>query len=179
MTINLCIAASLDGYIADSAGKVDFLFEKPRVEPDDDYKRFYAGVEAILFGSVTYKQLTEQISPLKTPYPEKKHYVFSRQSAPEAAPNANAVFTGLSPRCFAEELGAGIAGEVWLFGGRRLIHSFMEEDLIDRYWLYFMPVLLGEGVPLFTPSAKKRPLKLAKLSKTDDTVKAFYERVRG
>ena len=61
--VNLCIAASLDGYIADSRGSVDFLFEKPRIEPDPDYRRFYDNeVEIILFGSTTYRQMVDRKS---------------------------------------------------------------------------------------------------------------------
>lgn len=171
--VNLCIAASLDGYIADTKGSVDFLFEKKRVEPDDDYKNFYADVECILFGSATYRQLVEEISPDKWGYEGKKCYVFSGSQTGETE---NVVFTGLSPKNFAETVISQTKGTTWLFGGHKLIHSFMEADLIDEYWLYFMPVILGGGVPLFEPDHVKRPLRLTMLSKADDIVKAFYER---
>ncbi|GHT94458.1 dihydrofolate reductase [Spirochaetia bacterium] len=179
--INLCIAMSLDGFIADKAGKVDFLFEKPRIEPDEDYKRFYAGVDIIIYGSVTYKQLTREISPGKEAYPGKKSYVFTQHPGEFAADTAAGPveFTGLSPRGFAETVCRDLTGEAWLFGGRALIHSFMEADLIDKYWIYVVPVILGEGVPLFTPAARRLNLTLTSVSKTDAMVKLFYDRDRG
>ncbi|MDR1061130.1 MAG: dihydrofolate reductase family protein [Clostridiales bacterium] len=173
--IVLCIAASLDGYIADEKGGVGFLFEKARTEPDDDYARFYAGVECMLFGSATWRQMVEEISPGKWGFADKKCYVFS--SRLEGA-TADVQFTGMSPEAFAVEVAAKAAGTVWLFGGRRLIDSFMRADLIDEYWLYTMPVLLGGGVPLFTPRGAKMPLCLARLGQTDGMAKALYTRER-
>jgi dihydrofolate reductase len=173
--IVLCIAASLDGYIADEKGSVDFLFEKARTGPDDDYMRFYAGVECILFGSATWRQMVEEISPGKWGFADKKCYVFSGRL--EGA-TADVQFTGMSPEAFAREVAARAAGTVWLFGGRKLIDSFMRADLVDAYWLYFMPVLLGGGVPLFTPRGAKKGLRLVGLGETDGMARAFYERER-
>jgi dihydrofolate reductase len=189
--INLCIAMSLDGYIADAAGKVDFLFEKKRVEPDEDYAEFYRNVDLIMFGSRTYKQIVDEISPEKRLYGDKRCVVFSKQA--DRLQHSNRFlyldsllhsddaelpleFTSLPPAQYVDEVVRSLKGEAWLFGGRSLIRSFMEEDLIDKYWIYIVPVILGEGVPLFTPASRKLPLKLVKISKVDDMVKIFYER---
>jgi dihydrofolate reductase len=69
-------------------------------------------------------------------------------------------------------------GTAWLFGGRRLIRSFMEADLIDNYLIYVMPVLLGRGVPLFSPPGPRFPLRLTRIAKTDEIAKIFYTRDR-
>ncbi len=39
--------------------------------------------------------------------------------------------------------------EIIMFGSPTLAHSLMEEDLIDHYWLFVNPILLGKGIPLF------------------------------
>jgi dihydrofolate reductase len=173
--IVLCIAASLDGYIADSRGKVDFLFEKKRVEPDDGYTRFYEGLDMILFGDAAFRQITGEISPGKWPYADKQCYVFSHHGAGEL-PGVH--FTSREPREFAAEFCHGAGKTAWLFGGRRLIRSFMEEDLIDRYWIYILPLILGAGVPLFSPREARLPLRFRSLGKRDDMVKICYDRDR-
>ncbi|MDR1131675.1 MAG: dihydrofolate reductase family protein [Oscillospiraceae bacterium] len=173
----LCIAASLDGYIADDKGSVDFLFEKPRIDPDPEYLRFYAEVESILFGSVSYRQITQEISPGRPFFPDKKCYVFTAGASLKDG-GKNVSFTSLPPAEFVKEAAAGSQGLIWLFGGRRLIRSFMEADLIDQYWIYTMPVILGAGVPLFSPGGKRLELLLSSVSRADNIVKTFYDRVR-
>ena len=44
--------------------------------------------------------------------------------------------------------------DVWLMGGGVSIAPFCKADLVDRYELYIMPVLLGTGIPLFPPNLK-------------------------
>ncbi|MDR1531092.1 MAG: dihydrofolate reductase family protein [Clostridiales bacterium] len=168
----LCIAESLDGYIADKRGSVDFLFEKPRIEPDNEYTSFYKEVESILFGSATYDQIVEDFQREGSwPYPGKDCYVFSQSRTS----GEGVIFTALSPRRFTEEVIRPAKGDSWLFGGRRLIHSFMREDLIDAYWIYVCPVILGGGVPLFSTSPRFN-LDLVSTSKVDGMVKLFYNR---
>ena len=74
------VAASLDGFIADSAGGVDWL---PSGESNDyRYAEFYAGVEALVMGRRTYDQA---LSFGEWPYPGKPAYVFT-QSPPGDGP---------------------------------------------------------------------------------------------
>jgi dihydrofolate reductase len=46
-------------------------------------------------------------------------------------------------------------------GGAELAASFMRHDLIDEYWLYIHPVLIGRGKRLFPPSAEQASLRFA------------------
>jgi len=50
--------------------------------------------------------------------------------------------------------------DVWLFGGGSLFRSFAEPALVDTVEVAVIPVLLGEGVPLLPPAAKRVSLKL-------------------
>jgi dihydrofolate reductase len=45
-------------------------------------------------------------------------------------------------------------------GSPTAVHTLMENDLIDDYWLFVNPVLLGNGIPLFTDIHDRRKLKL-------------------
>ncbi|MFC4062461.1 dihydrofolate reductase family protein [Planomonospora corallina] len=58
------------------------------------------------------------------------------------------------------ELKAEPGGDLAL-GGAELAATFMRLGLIDEYWLYVHPVVLGRGRPLFQPSEARRGLRLA------------------
>lgn len=52
--------------------------------------------------------------------------------------------------------------EIVIFGSPGAAHSLMKLDLIDSYWLFINPILLGEGIPLFQNISKITKLKLLK-----------------
>ena len=52
--------------------------------------------------------------------------------------------------------------DILVFGSPTATHALIKEGLIDGYWLFVNPVILGEGIPLFTGGGK--PVKLTLLS---------------
>lgn len=50
--------------------------------------------------------------------------------------------------------------EILLFGSPRATHSLMQLNLIDGYWLFVNPIVLGRGIPLFQGIKDKSKLKL-------------------
>jgi dihydrofolate reductase len=50
--------------------------------------------------------------------------------------------------------------EILLFGSPTATHSLIQQNLIDGYWLFVNPVVLGQGIPLFTDIKYKIKLKL-------------------
>ena len=62
--IVLYIAMSLDGYLADSAGGVDWLTgQDPAWDGDGGYSDFIRTVDTVIMGRRTYDQITTQLSP--------------------------------------------------------------------------------------------------------------------
>jgi dihydrofolate reductase len=187
--VYLTIAQSLDGYIADDKGSWRFLFERPRHESDADYAKFFSEIGMILFGKVSYRQMLEdaELGGGAWAYPGKRCVVFNHAGSGEDArkfsgpvpPPPEVEFTSLSAKQFMEQVGGRETKPIWLFGGKKLIKSFMDEDLVDHYWIYTMPVILGGGVPLFIPDHVKRDLDLTYSAVIDGfRVKHFYTRVR-
>ena len=67
--IVLYIAMSLDGYLADPAGGVDWLTgQDPSWEGDGGYSDFVRTVDTVILGRRTYDQITTQLSPSAWPY---------------------------------------------------------------------------------------------------------------
>lgn len=157
--VRLCIAASLDGFIADADGGVDWLSEVSSgagSNEDYGYAEFYDSVGSLVMGRKTYEQV---LGFGDWPYAGKPTYVFSR-SAPEGE-HPHAAFVSDSATDFISRLLRGRGDDVWLVGGAGLIASFREHGLIDEYVLSIMPVVLGEGVPLFEGKQPKALLQLA------------------
>lgn len=143
MKASVFIATSLDGYIARLNGELDWL-------PGDDcephgYDEFMATVDALVIGRNTYETvLTFGVWP----FGEKPVFVLS--SHPIAPPPQGAVVEQMSglPSAIASRLDERGIGHAYVDGGIT-IQGFLREGLIQRLIITRIPVLLGEGIPLF------------------------------
>ncbi len=151
-TIIYQVAASLDGFIADADGGVDWL---PDSETDDyGYEAFYAGVQALVMGRRTYDQAIGFDQWL---FADKPVYVFTGHP-PDDNPH-DVQFVQGDPIAFVRDVASRYEGMVWLLGGADLAEQFRRAGLIDEYMIHVMPTILGSGVPLFSP--QRRSAKVA------------------
>lgn len=174
----LYVAASLDGYIARADGAVDWLDDPP--EPGDGqdkdygYGEFIASVGTVLMGRVTYEQILS--FGVEYPYPGTDGYVFSRTRAGGQDENVQFV-DGSDMAGFVGQLKEADKGNIWLVGGGQLVREFLLLDLIDRFELFIMPIILGEGIPMFPPPSPEMKLGLAGCRSYDNgTVRLTYRR---
>jgi len=139
----LYIASSLDGFIADPAGNIDWLLVFDAKY--SSYAAFIDTVDTIIMGHTTYMQLITQLSPNIWPYEGKEVYVASRQSH---AGDAGITFVQ-DPVKLVEELKSKAGKTIWIVGGAKLITSLLEADLIDTLILTLAPLTIGQGIALF------------------------------
>ncbi len=171
-TIIYQVAASLDGYIADVDGGVDWL---PEGGADDyGYAEFYAGVVALVMGRRTYDQAIGFDQWLFT---GKPIYVFT-SNPPEDNPH-DVRFVQSDPTGFVRDVASQYDGMVWLLGGANLAEQFRRDGLIDEYMLHVMPTILGRGVPLFGGDAPHTALELVATRAFDDGVVMLHYRRAG
>jgi dihydrofolate reductase len=154
LDIVLYIATSLDGYIATPDGCVDWLSELGAEAEDYGYDQFYGGVDALVMGRKTYEQV---LTFGDWPYAGKPTYVMSRHQLQIEIPDIYG--TTLSPLDLAKDLDRHYQ-RVWLVGGASAAASFRSAYLITEYFLSIMPVMLGDGIPLFSQTASKSNLAL-------------------
>jgi dihydrofolate reductase len=150
------VATSLDGYIAISDGGLEWLAPFEGKGEDYGYAEFYNSVDAVLLGSRTY----EKSQSFGTwPFPGKPSWVFSRRGI--AAAQGDVVITSDSPARVMAELDQCGVQRAWLVGGGALAGSFRDHRLITEYIVSVVPVILGDGIPLFASPGEREYLQLA------------------
>ena len=170
----LFIAMSLDGYIADCEGKVDWLEGQGNEEEMiDTYSEFVTQVDTVVMGFNTYHQIVTELSPDEWVYQGLNSYVITHR---KPAPAKGIQFSDEDPceliNALKKEDGKGI----WICGGASLAGQLMAEDLIDTYYISVMPMLLGKGICLFDSTDRKIPLKLVKTQSYNGITDIVYER---
>jgi dihydrofolate reductase len=147
------LAISLDGYLAEADGTLDWLTKyKPPEELDPppgmpkSYDDFMAGVGAIAMGGRTYRQVFHEWGE-PWPYGDIPSWVFTTRDE-EPLEGATIEFTDL-PVTEVYPAIAEAAGErdVWMMGGRGLADQFVAAGLLDEMIITVVPVVLGDGIP--------------------------------
>lgn len=81
--VTLFIAMSLDGYVADEKGGVDWLAgQDPAAGDGDSYSRFVEGIDTVIMGWNTYHQVVTELSPDAWVYEGLESYVLTHKALP-------------------------------------------------------------------------------------------------
>lgn len=153
MVVILYISCSLDGKISKLDGSVDFLDRFNHEGVDHGYGDLMMRIGAIVMGNRTFQQFKDHPDFFRY-YEGKELYVFTRKMGMEH-PKVN--FVTDTPQKFIKM----VDSDIWLLGGGELVASFHNEGLIDEYIISILPLVLGDGLPLF-PNAKFKDLLLSK-----------------
>ena len=156
--VSVYIAASLDGFIARKNGDLDWL--PPGKEGDEDfgYAEFMSIVDHIVMGRNTF----EKVLTFGGWHYDKKVIVLTSRDLtipPELSDKVEAL--RLSPRELVHEMEGRGAKGIYLDGGVT-IQRFLQESLVDEMIITTIPILLGEGLPLFGKLEKDVRLDLVK-----------------
>lgn len=179
---------SLDGLVAGPNGEMDWI--------NVDEEMFdYAGkrtneADTALYGRVTY-QMMESYWPTAADKPEAtKHdiehsrwynkvakVVLSKTMQGQELKNTKIISDNIPAEI--TKLKKETGKEIVIFGSPGAVHSLMSEDLIDDYWLFVNPILLGQGIPLFKNIKSRINLKLLESNVfSSGVVCLHYERQR-
>ena len=143
MAASVFIGTSVDGFIARKNGSFDFLPEDP--EPHG-YDEFMASVDALVIGRKTFETVLAFPS---WPYGDKRVVVLSSQPLDFSGVKGGVVeqMSG-SPASIVARLAESGAHHLYIDGGIT-IQRFLRAGLIQRLIITRVPVLIGEGIPLF------------------------------
>lgn len=166
----LAVALSLDGYIARPGGRVDWLISDPTI----DLRAYAKAFDVIVAGRKTL-DVAHASEGGEGPFGKMACYIFSRTRPPGKRGGAD--YVNQSPSELVRDLKALPGKDIWLMGGGELAREFLKVDLVDRMDLAIMPVLLGEGIPLFPAGFPQRNLKLVShQAHPSGIIRAVYER---
>jgi dihydrofolate reductase len=171
MIASVFIGTSVDGFIARPNGELDFL-PSGGGEPHG-YNEFIASVDAIVIGRKTFDTV---LAFPEWPYGSKQVIVLSNHSLDFSCIRGGVVeqMSG-APADIFNQLAARGFQHIYVDGGIT-VQAFLRAGLIHRLTITRVPVLIGEGIPLFGSLA--RDIKLHHLAThhyASGLVKSEYE----
>ena len=141
-TVCIYIAVSLDGCIARADGSIDWLDAMQLPGEDYGYAEFFAAIDTIVLGRATSDRV---LTFGDWPFAGRKVVVLTHR--PLASKHGERGHDGaLVP--LLRSLAAAGARRVYLDGGEA-IRQGLRDDLVDEMTLSTVPILLGDGRPLF------------------------------
>ena len=160
---------SLDGFVAGPNGEMDWI--KVNEEIFDYVGKRISETDTALYGRVTYQMMEnywpgagEKPNASKHDIEHSKWYnkvhkvVLSQTMQGANLAHTTMISDNLADRI--NEIKQQPGSEIALFGSPTATHALMQLDLIDGYWLFVNPIILGQGIPLFAGIKDKVRLKL-------------------
>lgn len=163
---------SLDGFVAGPNGEMNWI--KANEEIFDYVGKRISESDTALYGRVTYEMMENYWPEAGSKPGASRHdiehskwysnvqkVVLSKKMKDTGLTNTIIISDNLPDRLneLKQSPGSG-SDDILLFGSPSATHSLIQQNLIDGYWLFVNPVILGRGIPLFTDIKDKIKLKL-------------------
>ncbi len=155
MVVSVFVGISLDGFLARPDGSFDFLPSDGGGE-SGGFEQFIAGIDVLVMGRNTF-DVVSGMSPWpygKTPVVVLTHRPLDLSRAPPGQVEGMAG----EPADVVARLAARGLRNLYVDGGL-LIQQFLRAGLVDRIIVTKVPVLIGQGIPLFGPLKKDVKLR--------------------
>jgi dihydrofolate reductase len=160
---------SLDGFVAGPNGEMNWV--KVDEEIFDHVGKRISQTDTAIYGRVTYDMM-EGYWPTAGDGPDaSKHdiehskwyknahkLVISKTLEGVELPNTTIISDNLAG--ILNEIKQQPGSEILLFGSPTTTHALMQQNLIDGFWLFVNPIIIGQGIPLFAGISDKIKLKL-------------------
>jgi dihydrofolate reductase len=150
--LKVFVACSIDGFIADEHGSLDFLESVQVANEDYGYSEFCKDVDTVIIGRKTYDTLIGMNIPF--PHEGLMCYVFTHTRRSETR---HVRFITDDPVVFALGLKSQRGGSIYCDGGGSIITQLVAGRMVDELVISIIPLMLGKGARLFQehPSLKK------------------------
>ena len=153
--IILNLAMSIDGYIAEEDGSFDWIcgdgYSTLDTKNKWDYEKFLKNVDIVVMGKKCYDQKFHEDF--------KDNIVYEATSGEtEDYDNIHFIKDNIVDLVLEEQKKEG--KDIFLFGGGKLLDSFIKADIIDEYIIGIIPTILGKGRPLFLNNNPKIDLHM-------------------
>lgn len=171
--VKLQVQLSMDGYIAGPTGEMDWMIWNW----DDVLKKYVTeltkSADSFFVGRVTYEGMatywpSAATNPESTPEEigfANQMNEFSKIVFSSTLSTVNWSNSRLATGTIEEEvaqLKQQPGRDILIYGGARIVSSFIKADLIDEYHLFINPVAIGTGMPIWKEISERVKLKLLK-----------------
>ena len=153
--VRIFLATSLDGFIAGPGDDLSWLPEPDAGSVDSGYAEHMSKIGCLLFGRRTY-DVVQTLGGWS--YPPIPMLVATRRPLETDNPHVRAV-SGDIEDLIARAREAAQGKDVYLDGGH-LIRQALDAGLVDHLIVTMIPIVLGEGIPLFAGCKMRHPLEL-------------------
>lgn len=159
---------TLDSYLADKNHGLSWLHETGAAE-ETGYEDFYRSMDVTIMGRRTFAEIAK-LEDAAGVYPTTENYVFTHAGS---LPCEGFIpVSGDIPR-FVESLGEK---NIWIIGGNTVLTPLLERDMVDHLIIQIAPVLLGEGIPLFTQKEGLRRFHLDEVKQYRQFAELIFSR---
>jgi dihydrofolate reductase len=183
-------AMTLDGFIAEVDDTLEWLmgYDGPSYEGEDanpmkgSYDAFFEGIGALVMGSATYEFLLDLVAEgSEWPYMGTPSWVLTSRDL--AVPDGEEVDVRIRNadviRLYDDMAASAEPKDLWVVGGGNVASQFADAALLDEIIVTVVPVVLGEGKPLFDRRPPFGPMRLTRVVPRDTgMVELAYEIVR-
>lgn len=167
----LYIGTSIDGYIANADGTLEWL-ESTEVEGDSGYNSLLNRIDTVVMGKGTYDAI--RAFAMDYPYSDYKNYVFSKSVS---GSDEYASFINEDVETFINNLKQQPGKDIWLIGGGNLARDFFNGNLIDEFQLAIAPIILGKGISLYNGDDITQKYSLTKVEKLGQLAMLHYKKL--
>jgi len=173
----LFIAQILDGYIAEADGKIDFLIDNDFTSGetmDHEYDKLTKRIDTVVMGRRTYDQVVNELSPNNYPYDDFENYVLTTRPSEDLD---NIHFIDNDVVKLVKDLKEKASKkDIWIIGGSSIIAPLVNSDLIDIYQIGVIPIVLGNGISLFSHKVDFKELNLDSVKKINGIAYLTYNK---
>jgi dihydrofolate reductase len=172
--LKLLIQVSVDGYIADENGKTDWMIWNWGSEWiwDDELKKEFIALKSTIDTVLLSRKMAEEgfIQHWANVPADSAQYAFSKNiTAADKIVFTKTLLESTWPNTVLAkgELSQEIrrlkdqpGKDMIVYGGASFVSSLIKENLVDEFYLYVNPIVLGKGLEIFTKIEHRRPLTL-------------------
>ncbi|HZY78264.1 MAG TPA: dihydrofolate reductase family protein [Cyclobacteriaceae bacterium] len=186
----LFMHVSLDGFVQGPKGNGDIEYFIVDKEINDFASKRIQSCDAALYGRKTW-QLMESYWPVAGNQPNASahtkehakwyagidHYVLSRTIKSDPSKKLKVIGQDLVKEI--NDIRNGKGNEILIFGSPSTGHALQQLGLVDGYWLFVNPILIGSGTPLFDGQKATTKLRLVESHKFNSgVVSVSYDRIK-